>query len=566
MREYGRTQDSRARITRTLPPTAYLRFPPTALPAERWTLTASRKSPSTTFRTCQRAGRPAEHSRRARLPDATTATKGAVIRADAAAITAGTAGRVVDAEQLQSATSGISGLNDRALTITGGNAFTLPVNWRLYAGLVVVLATGSPRSRFFDRETLAALVTANNISFPVSSATFIRSPTNSRAIVRHTGSVVITRATMVGGAAGQSGFVFQRVSLFRRTNTSAAQPAAPTAATVTRNADNTDFVYGNIPTLWTSDFFICSNRIQSDAAPHLGIVPTLRRAGRNIQRRMENPGAQHLVRLYPTISLAGRRFADYSGDVGGVDSTARDFGRGDFLMIRSGLIGSPFGGAYLWGVGVACQGFDRDVDDQGRGEDPTGSILDGERNLRDQYRDLPAGVFSAATGRIINSARVQGNDASSSGGGSRANFLSPIVDKVSITRNSVRIRIPAGGETLTAGSGQSVQHLLRLSPVDGTPGTDVNNPSTSNLVTGLNQGRAMSFRAEASCFCPAISCKATSCIATLPFARLPAPITTAAAAVRRDAMAAGGSGLSRSNRHPRTRRANPPWLLNVAFE
>ena len=189
----------------------------------------------------------------AKLPDATTSTKGAVIRADAAAITAGTANRIPDAAQLKAATAGITGLNDLALTITGNNAFTLPANWRDYAGLVVVLATGSPRSRFFDRETLAALVTANNTAFPVSSATSIRSPTNSRAIVRASGSVVITRATMVGGAAGQSGFVFQRASIYIRTANNAAQPATPTAATVTRNAGNTDFVYANLPTNWTSD-------------------------------------------------------------------------------------------------------------------------------------------------------------------------------------------------------------------------------------------------------------------------------------------------------------------------
>ena len=144
-------------------------------------------------------------------------------------------------------------------------------------------------------------------------------------------------------------------------------------------------------------------------------------------------------------------------------------------MIRSGLVGSPFGGAYLWGIGIARQ----------RGPDP-GSEFQGFREIFRESGFSPEAADNLFN-RLARANFISGSE-EQTGGGTRTNFLAPIVDKASITRNSVRIRIPAGGETLTAGSGQTVQRLLRLSPVDGTPGTDVTNPRPSNTVTGLKAG------------------------------------------------------------------------------
>ena len=189
-----------------------------------------------------------------RLPDATTSVKGAVIRADAAAITAGTAGRVPDAAQLKESTSGLNGRDDLALTVTNGHSFTLPVNWQEYAGLEVIVSQDQPRSRFFSIETLGEVVTGNNVRHLVSLNLGIRSPTNSRAIIRSASTFgTIVSATLIGGAAGRSGLIFRFARIYIRVAVTTAQPATPTAATVTVDPTSGDFVYANLPTNWTSD-------------------------------------------------------------------------------------------------------------------------------------------------------------------------------------------------------------------------------------------------------------------------------------------------------------------------
>ena len=148
-------------------------------------------------------------------------------------------------------------------------------------------------------------------------------------------------------------------------------------------------------------------------------------------------------------------------------------------MIRSGLVGNPFTSEYLWGIGIARQ------EDGGDRVDPT---TDPTRPETTFQFGLIGPLVQINVTVPFGSSFLIGNNISGTLSGLRANFIAPIVDEASITRTSVRIRIPAGGATLTPQGGQTVQHLLRLSPVDGSPGTDVTNPRTINTITGLKPG------------------------------------------------------------------------------